>query len=91
MRIKHKNNFCRKNPEEFLARIEAKTSKEAAAAKPKDFSLPGVAKQKLDSNSSGQPRQKSLDSIVKLELFADKSAKEIEEIWCKHFASKVSC
>ena len=82
----------RKNPEEFLARIEAKTSSDqGAAAKPKDFSLPGQAKQKLDaSGSGGQPKQKSLDSVVKLEMLADKSAKEIEEIWCKHFSSKVS-
>ena len=83
----------RKNPEEFLARIEAKTSSDqgAEANKPKDFSLPGQAKQKLDaSGSGGQPKQKSLDSVVKLEMLADKSAKEIEEIWCKHFSSKVS-
>jgi len=80
----------KKNPEEFLARIEAKTSSDqGAAAKPKDFSLPGQAKQKLDaSGSGGQPKQKSLDSVVKLEMLADKSAKEIEEIWCKHFSSK---
>ena len=81
----------RKNPEEFLARIEANTSSDqGAAAKPKDFSLPGQAKQKLDASGSGQPKQKSLDSVVKLEMLADKSAKEIEQIWCKHFSSKVS-
>ena len=42
--------YHRKNPEEFLARIEAKTSAERAAAassKPKEFSLPGQAKEKL--------------------------------------------
>lgn len=80
----------KKNPEEFLARIEAKTSKEAAAsaaAKPKEFSLPGAAKQKLEVGHQ-QSSKKSLDSIVKLELLADKSAKEIEEIWCKHYLEK---
>ena len=86
--------FIRKNPEEFLARIEAKTAADqGAAAKPKDFSLPGQAKQKLEASAfpgQQQPKQKSLDSVVKLDLLADKSAKEIEEIWCKHFSSKVS-
>ena len=89
----------RKNPEEFLARIEAKASKEAAlkaAAKPKEFSLPGQAKEKLEAASGGQKLpgqggQKSLDSVLKLDLLADKSAGEIEQIWCKHFSSKVSC
>lgn len=42
----------RKNPEEFLARIEAKTSKDAAANKTKEFSLPGQAKTKLDASTS---------------------------------------
>ena len=84
--------FIRKNPEEFLARIEAKTATDQGA-KPKDFSLPGQAKQKLEASALGigqEPKQKSLESVVKLELLADKSAKEIEEIWCKHFSSKVS-
>jgi len=80
----------KKNPEEFLARIEAKTATDQGA-KPKDFSLPGQAKQKLEASALGigqEPKQKSLESVVKLELLADKSAKEIEEIWCKHFSSK---
>merc|ERR1719189_2684821 len=81
----------KKNPEEFLARIEAKTSKDAAASKPKDFSLPGQAKQKLEAGGQqlpGQAKKKSLDSVLRLDLLADKTAGEIEEIWCKHFASK---
>ena len=47
--------YLRKNPEEFLARIEAKTSAERAAAassKPKEFSLPGQAKEKLGAAES---------------------------------------
>jgi len=89
----------KKNPEEFLARIEAKTSKDAAANKTKEFSLPGQAKTKLDASTStasgtssgnpvGQPKRKSLNSLVKIDLLNEKSAKEIEEIWCKHFSSK---
>jgi len=83
----------KKNPEEFLSRIEAKASNEAAASKPKEFSLPGKAKEKLEAVSSGQQLpgqagQKSLDSVLKLDLLADKSAGEIEQIWCKHFSSK---
>merc|ERR1719220_1876060 len=81
----------KKNPEEFLARIEAKTSKEAAASKPKDFSLPGQSKQKLEAGGQqlpGQAKKKSLDSMLRLDLLADKTAGEIEEIWCKHFASR---
>lgn len=83
----------KKNPEEFLSRIEAKASKDADVSKPKEFSLPGQAKEKLNVASGGQQLpgqagQKSLDSVLKLDLLADKSAGEIEQIWCKHFSSK---
>ena len=77
-------------------RFVLSASKDAAASKPKDFSLPGQAKEKLNVASGGQQLpgqagQKSLDSVLKLDLLADKSAGEIEEIWCKHFSSKVRC
>jgi len=87
----------KKNHDEFLARISAKTSKDAAASEAKEFSLPGQAKTKLDASAAsgtssatpiGQPKKKSLNSLVKMDLLAEKSAKEIEEIWCKHFSSK---
>jgi len=81
----------KKNPEEFLARIEATTTggkSQATAAK--EFSLPGAAKEILEAGAEQgtSGRQKSLDSIVKLELLSKKTAKEIEEIWCNHFSSK---
>jgi len=80
----------KQNPEEFLARIEAKTNAgKSEASAPKEFSLPGAAKEKLQAVTEGASgKQKSLDSIVKLDLLTQKTAKEIEEIWCNHFSSK---
>jgi len=73
------------NPEEFLSRMEAKSERDKPA-KPKDFSLPGVAK---PSSAVTSPlKQKSLNTIVKVDLLADKSPQEIGSIWNEHFASK---
>jgi len=77
----------KKNPEEFLARIEA-TAGKSQPGQAKDFSLPGAAKQSLTGEEEPAAKQKSLDSIVKLELLAQKTAPEIEEIWCNHFSHK---
>lgn len=78
----------KKNPEEFLARIEA-TAGKSQPGEAKDFSLPGAAKQSLTGEKEKEPaKQKSLDSIVKLELLAQKTGPEIEEIWCNHFSHK---
>ena len=69
-----------------MARIEANAAK-SQPGQSKDFSLPGAAKQALTGGE--EPRkQKSLDSIVKLELLSQKTGSEIEEIWCKHFSEK---
>jgi len=73
------------NPEEFLDRLEAKSSKDKPA-KPKDFSLPGPAKQVSASPRMG--KQKTLDRVMKVELLADKTAEEIALIWNEHFSSK---
>ena len=81
-----KLNF-RKNPEEFLARMEA-TAAKPQPGQAKDFSLPGAAKQRLEGREEGPAKQKSLDSIVKLELLNQKTGPEIEEIWCQHFSHK---
>jgi len=80
----------KKNPEEFLARIEA-TAGKSQPAQAKDFSLPGPAKQSLEAQGGSeepQKKQKSLDSIVKLELLSQKTSQEIEKIWCEHFSSR---
>jgi len=71
------------NPEEFLNRMEAKSQKDQPA-KPKDFSLPGTAKPSVTS----PVREKSLNTIMKVELLADKTAEEIAQIWSEHYASK---
>lgn len=71
------------NPEEFLCRMEAKAEKDKPA-KPKEFSLPGSAKPAISS----PVREKSLNTIMKVELLADKTAGEISQIWNEHFASK---
>jgi len=71
------------NPEEFLCRMEAKAEKDKPA-KPKEFSLPGSAKPAISS----PVREKSLNTIMKVELLADKTAGEISKIWNEHFASK---
>jgi len=72
------------NPEEFLNRMEAKASKDKPP-KPKDFSLPGTAK---PTSVTSPVRQKSLNTIMKLDLLNEKSAEEISNIWNEHFASK---
>lgn len=78
----------KKNPEEFLARIEASTGK-SQPSQAKDFSLPGPAKDKLDAGAEKPPaKTKSLDSIVKLQLLSQKTPAEIEEIWSNHFSAK---
>ena len=46
------------------------------------------SKEKLQAADQPPAKQKSLNSIVKLELLSQKSAGEIEEIWCKHFSGK---
>jgi len=71
------------NPEEFLSRMEAKAEKDKPV-KPKEFSLPGSAKPAISS----PVREKSLNTIMKVELLADKTAGEISQIWNEHFASK---
>lgn len=78
----------KRNPEEFLARIEAAgNAGKSQSTEAKSFSLPGPAKEKLQAGGDGA-KPKSLDSIVKLELLSQKTAQEIEEIWCNHFSSK---
>jgi len=77
----------KKNPEEFLARIEA-TAGKSQPGQAKDFSLPGAAKQTLPGGEEEPAKQKSLDSILKLELLSGKTGPEIEEIWCQHFSHK---
>jgi len=72
------------NPEEFLGRLEAKSS-QGKPSKPKDFSLPGSAKPVMEQ---GMVKQKSLDKVMKVELLADKSPEDIALIWNEHFASK---
>merc|ERR1719435_301012 len=71
------------NPEEFLNRMEAKSQKDQPA-KPKDFPPPGTAKPSVTS----PVREKSLNTIMKVELLADKTAEEIAQIWREHYASK---
>jgi len=71
------------NPEEFLSRMEAKSETDKPA-KPKDFSLPGTAKPSVTS----PVREKSLNTIMKVELLADKTPEEIAQIWSEHYASK---
>jgi len=72
------------NPEEFLGRLEAKSSR-GKPSQPKDFSLPGSAKPVVEH---GMVKQKSLDKVMKVELLADKTAVEIATIWNEHFVSK---
>jgi len=73
------------NPEEFLSRLEAKSSKENPA-KPTEFSLPGSAKPAAADHV--MVKKKSLEKVMKIELLADKSAEEIAQIWTEHFSSK---
>jgi len=73
------------NPEEFLSRLEAKSSKENPA-KPTEFSLPGSAKPAAADH--GMVKKKSLEKVMKVELLADKTAEEIAQIWTEHFSSK---
>merc|ERR1712013_593997 len=67
----------------FLSRMEAKSERDKPA-KPKDFSLPGTAKPSVTS----PVREKSLNTIMKVELLADKTPEEIAQIWSEHYASK---
>ena len=80
----YRHLYFRTNPEEFLSRMEAKSETDKPA-KPKDFSLPGTAKPSVTS----PVREKSLNTIMKVELLADKAPEEITQIWSEHYASKV--
>ena len=79
------------SPEEFLSKLEAtEKPKQSNPAKEvgKDFSLPTKPKPEVtESKASLLAKEKTLDSIMKLDLLREKTKDEISEIWKLHHAS----
>jgi len=79
------------SPEEFLSKLEAtEKPKQPNPAKEvgKDFSLPTKPKPEVTgSKASLLAKEKTLDSIMKLDLLREKTKDEISEIWKLHHSS----
>lgn len=76
------------SPEEFLSRLEV--TKKKSAAKPSTeqdghYSRTGVAKPDVTHSAT---KQKTLDSVMKLDLICDKSNDEITQIWKDYHKTK---
>ena len=78
------------SPAEFLNRLEATSakSKPPGCEKEKDFSLPTKPKPGISgSQASLLTHEKTLDSIMKVDLLKEKAKEEITEIWRMHHSN----
>ncbi|PSN47881.1 hypothetical protein C0J52_01263 [Blattella germanica] len=88
-------NLQKTSPEEFLSRLveqhEKKTNPKAGPGshKTRDFSSVSSPKQNISHpDSPTYTKQKSLDSVMKMELIADKTCDEIKQIWEEYHKQK---
>ena len=78
------------SPEEFLRRLEATStkSKPSSCEKGNDFSLPTKPKTGMSgSQASLLTHEKTLNSIMKVDLLKEKSKEGITEIWRMHHSN----
>ena len=78
------------SPEELLRRLEVveQANKQSSKELGKHFSLPTKPKSDISaSKASLLTKEKTLDSIMKIELLKDKSKDEISEIWRMHHSN----
>ncbi|XP_077981740.1 ATP synthase mitochondrial F1 complex assembly factor 1-like [Glandiceps talaboti] len=84
----------RTNPEEFKTRFEQKENRKKASAKVNDAAADRLRAAREGkpsmSSSSSRSTQKTLDSVMKLELIQDKTTEEITQIW-KDYHSQKDC
>lgn len=74
------------SPEEFLCRLASREeSKKQHVVQPKDFSLPTEPKAARSMNKN---QEKTLDTIMKVELLVGKTPEEIALLWTQYWKNK---
>ncbi|XP_061539476.1 ATP synthase mitochondrial F1 complex assembly factor 1 isoform X1 [Phycodurus eques] len=91
-------NIRSSKPQEFKARMEKRhESKKEVLVNPEQAEFMRVMEQQLekqdelsagDGKAGGFTKNKSLSSILNLELIQDKTGEEIAELWMKYYATK---